>query len=367
VEQNMKLFNLLFLILFSYSFSYGQTSTVNGRFTVAGMTASELSILLQINTNTGTDDLGGATIVFSFDTTAIYINQNPVKNVDYIYHNFCDGNYSPATVTRPARNTVWVNIDLPYTNNNNGTLVAASPGWTDVVTIHFDIVDPNGAAHLDWQTVSPFWGIYDANNSTQWQTGTFTDLFGPLPVELVSFNATLLSNQYVLLEWKTASSINNSGFEIQKSYSATDNWEKIGFVENKGEPNSLVEYNFTDVTQHKLSQIKYRLKMIDNDGSFEYSEEIEISAFPLSYELAQNYPNPFNPSTTINFQLPVTGHVTLKIFNILGNEIATLINTTKTAGRYEINFDAAGLASGVYVYHLAAGDFSETKKMLLVR
>ncbi|HSW55019.1 MAG TPA: T9SS type A sorting domain-containing protein [Ignavibacteriaceae bacterium] len=366
----MKLFNLLFVILFYYSFSYGQTITVNGRFTVVNMTASNLSVKLQINTNTGTADLGGATIVFSFDTTAILINQNPVKNVDYIYYNFCDGNYSPATVTRPMKNTVWVNIDLPYTNNNNGTIVAASPGWTDVVTIHFDIVDPNGAAHLDWQTVSPFWGIYDANNSTQWQTGVFEDLFGPLPVELVSFTATVLANQNILLEWVTASSLNNSGFEIERASFLTtpvQGWEMIGFVANQGNPTSLVEYSFTDLTAHSFPVVKYRLKSIDNDGSFQYSDIIEINTLPLSYELSQNYPNPFNPSTTINFELPIAGHVTLKIFNILGNEIATLVNATKTAGRHEINFDAAGLASGVYVYHIAVGDFSETKKMLLVR
>ena len=182
------------------------------------MTSSELSILLQINTNTGTDDLGGATIAFSFDTTAVAIEDNPIKNVDYFFHNFCDGNYSPATITKPIRNQLWVNIDLPFINNNNGTIVTASPGWTDVVTIHFDIVDPNGAAHLDWQTTSPFWGIYDANNSTLWQTGEFTDLFGPLPVELVSFSASVLPNQTILLEWKTASSLNCIGFEIQNFF-----------------------------------------------------------------------------------------------------------------------------------------------------
>lgn len=385
----MKLFNLLFVILFYYSFSYGQTITVNGRFTVVNMTASNLSVKLQINTNTGTADLGGATIVFSFDTTAIHINQNPVKNVDYIYHNFCDGNYSPATVTRPMKNTVWVNIDLPYTNNNNGTIVAASPGWTDVVTIHFDIVDPNGAAHLDWQTSSPFWGIYDANNSTQWQTGVFEDLFGPLPVELVSFTGTLLQNQNVLLEWKTASALNHYGFEIERASSPpagkagmttpVHGWENIGFVKSHGDPTSLVEYSFTDLTAHSFPVVKYRLKSIDNDGSFQYSDIIEINTLPMNYDLSQNYPNPFNPSTKIKYSIPSVGtlytvSVQIKVFDILGNELATLVDEEKEPGVYEVEFAAAShsgnvrnLASGIYIYRMQAADFLETKKMLLLR
>ena len=371
----MKLFNfIVVIILFGFASSISST-TVNGRFTVVNMTSSKLSVLLQINTNSGTDDLGGATIVFSFDTTSICITQNPVKNVDYTYHNFCGGNYSSATITRPMKDKIWVNIDLPFNNSNNGTVVTGSPGWTDVVTIHFDILDPNGTAHLSWLKTSPFWGIYDADNTNLWQTGVFEDLFGSLPVELVSFTAKLLSNENVLLEWKTASSLNNYGFEIEKSYLKLDTWEKIGFVESYGDPSSLAEYSFTDATHHMLTNVKYRLKAIDYDGSFQYSDVIEINTGPMIYELSQNYPNPFNPSTKIKFTIPsitmsgveVTVSVKLKVYDVLGNEVAVLVDEEKEAGIYEAEFSAADLASGIYIYRLQTAEFTSTKKMTILK
>jgi len=368
----MKLFTALVGIILLFFVTTALPTNVNGRFTIVSIDSLKFTVKLQVNTNTGSDDLGGATIVFDFDTTAISFTNSPIKNVDYVSHNFCGGNYSPATVTRPMKNKIWVNIDLPFVNNNNGTVVAANPAWTDVVTIHLDVLDLTGAAHLSWLTSSPFWGIYDANNSTLWQTGTFTDLFGPLPVELVSFTGTLLSNENVFLEWKTASELNHYGFEIEKSYKNSDTWETIGFVESYGNPSSSVEYSFTDVTAHSFPIVKYRLKSIDNDGSFQYSDVIEVNAGPLSYELSQNFPNPFNPTTRIKFTIPSVGKqntvsIKLKVYDILGNEVATLVDEEKEAGTYEVEFSAANLASGIYIYRLQTAEFIDTKKMVLLR
>jgi len=107
----------LFICITNFSFP----TEVNGRFTVTSITASKFSVLIQINTGTGIDDLGGATIVFSFDTAAVSMTENPVRNVDYLFHNFSGGNYSFATITRPMMDKIWINIDLPFNNNNNGT------------------------------------------------------------------------------------------------------------------------------------------------------------------------------------------------------------------------------------------------------
>jgi hypothetical protein len=387
----MKLFNALVGIILLFFVTTALPTDVNGRFTIVSIDSLKFTVKLQVNTNTGSDDLGGATIVFDFDTTALSFTNSPVKNVDYVSHNFCGGNYSPATVTRPMKNKIWVNIDLPFVNNNNGTVVAANPAWTDVVTIHFDVLDLTGAAHLTWLTSSPFWGIYDANNSTLWQTGTFTDLFGPLPVELVSFTGKLLSNKNVFLEWKTASELNHYGFEIEKAPSKSppkgetpEEWVTIGFVESYGNPGSLVEYSFTDVTLHSSTIVKYRLKSIDNDGSFQYSDIVEINTLPLSYELSQNYPNPFNPSTKIKYSIPSVGtqytvSVQIKVFDILGNEVAILVDEEKEPGGYEVTFNSHsgevgnlpagrhGLASGIYIYRLQTPEFTSTKKMVLLR
>ena len=174
----MKQFMILVgIILFCFTF-FVLPATINGRFIVQNINNTTISVLLQVNTNTGTDDLGGTTIVFGFDTSAISFTNTPIKNVDYIFHNFSGGNYSSATVTKPMKNTIWVNIDLPFANSNNGTVVAGSPQWTNVVTIIFDIKNPNISPGLTWFMTSLFWGIYDANNTTFWQTGVFEGNFG---------------------------------------------------------------------------------------------------------------------------------------------------------------------------------------------
>ena len=158
-------------------------------------------------------------------------------------------------------------------------------------------------------------------------------------------------------------------------------WEKIGFVNGNGNSNSPKNYSFNDktVTGGKYS---YRLKQIDNDGQFEYSNIIEVDInLPLEFSLNQNYPNPFNPSTTIKYTIPsvtlspdknginsVEGsRVQLKIYDVLGNEVATLVDENKPAGSYEVNFDAGNLSNGVYFYKLQAGNFVQTKKMLLIK
>ena len=133
------LFHLFGSFLFLCSIPILATD-INGRFLVQTMDSSNFSVTLQINSNSGTDDLGGTTLVFYFDNTAISIAENPVNGIDYTFHNFSNGNYSQATITKPTANQIWVNIDLPLINNNNGTVVAANPGlvkrrnrWTTVI------------------------------------------------------------------------------------------------------------------------------------------------------------------------------------------------------------------------------------------
>jgi hypothetical protein len=192
----------------------------------------------------------------------------------------------------------------------------------------------------------------------------------PLPVELTSFFANIKNNN-VILKWSTATELNNYGFEVQREVrgqkSEGSNWEKIGFVEGNGNSNSPKNYQFVDKKLYGGSRFIYRLKQIDNDGKFSYSDEIEIEVIPNEYKLAQNYPNPFNPVTNFEFQIPAGGLVTLKICDILGNEVAAILNEELEAGFYRYQWDASGLASGIYFYQLKAGNFTETKKMILLR
>jgi len=214
-----------------------------------------------------------------------------------------------------------------------------------------------------------------------------------LPVELSSFTASL-SGSTVKLNWKTATEVNNYGFEVErKSPSPTPSlregaldWKLIGFVDGNGNSNSEKSYSFTDnITLNLNNTIKaqYRLKQIDNDGTFNYSNEIEVelNIVPKAFALEQNYPNPFNPSTKIKYSIPIIGtgiipqSVTLKVYDVLGKEVATLVNEQEPAGNYEVDFNALNLASGIYLYRLSVGNpsdgagkyFTDVNKMLLIK
>jgi len=185
----------------------------------------------------------------------------------------------------------------------------------------------------------------------------------PLPVELTSFTAKA-SGTTVALNWETKTEVDNNGFEVERN--ATGTWQKIGFVEGHGTANSPKYYSFSDANPLG-SKIQYRLKQIDNDGSFEYSPVVEVEIAPVNYTLYQNYPNPFNPSTVIRYALPVAGMVTIDVFNALGEKVSTLLNGQVEAGFNQVSFDATNLPSGLYFYRIQSGDFTSIKKMLLMK
>lgn len=190
-----------------------------------------------------------------------------------------------------------------------------------------------------------------------------------IPVELTSFVASVSDND-VILNWTTATELNNKGFEIertQKTNSTNLNWTTVGFVNGNGTTTELKDYSFTDKKLNPASYL-YRLKQIDFDGTFVYSQEIEVDLTnPIDFQLSQNYPNPFNPSTIIKYQLPTNSFVSIKVFDVLGSEIKTLVNEFKNAGYYEVEFNATNIPSGFYLYKMQAENFTSVKKMILVR
>ena len=190
-----------------------------------------------------------------------------------------------------------------------------------------------------------------------------------VPVELDLFTATVSDND-VLLKWNTVTEINNFGFDVERTVISIAErdllWNVIGFIPGNGNSNIIHQYVFQD--KDLLSgNYQYRLKQIDNDGTFEYSNSIEVTILPKQFALYQNYPNPFNPSTTISYDLPVNDFVTLKIYDVIGNELETLINEEQPAGYHKINFNASGFSSGMYFYTLQSGNKIFTNKMILIK
>ncbi|MBK8550423.1 MAG: T9SS type A sorting domain-containing protein [Ignavibacteria bacterium] len=222
---------------------------------------------------------------------------------------------------------------------------------------------------------SKFNSISSPTENTSYVVGTRGTILktvdgGALPVELTSFNYSLNINN-VTLYWLTSGEINNSGFEVERSNvngEVSNSWESIGFVEGQGSTNQSHEYNFED---RKLSagKYKYRLRQTDFSGNYEYynlNSEVVIGT-PEKYELSQNYPNPFNPVTHLEFGIPDLGFVTLKVYDITGREVKTLVKEIKPAGRYSLTFDGSNLSSGIYFYTLTAGEFKQTKRMMILK
>ena len=208
-----------------------------------------------------------------------------------------------------------------------------------------------------------------------------------LPVELTTFIANVSKNS-IELSWETATEVNNYGFEVERQYQETSiknqdkiqSWNKIAFVEGHGNSNSPKYYSFIDKSVSS-GKYNYRLKQIDIDGSYEYSDIVEVDlGLPSEFKLTQNYPNPFNPTTTISYSilnvasdLPAgqasfnMSNVQLKVFDVLGKEVAALVNEQQGSGIYKVEFDASKLTSGIYFYTIRIGKFMETKKMLLMK
>jgi hypothetical protein len=166
--------------------------------------------------------------------------------------------------------------------------------------------------------------------------------------------------------WHTATEINNYGFEVERNSDSL--WRKIGFLEGNGTTNSPKEYSFQDKT-FRDGKYTYRLKQIDRDGKFKYSQsvEVEISIVPKVFALEQNYPNPFNPTTIIRYDIPKDTRVKIVVFDMLGRQVKTLVDEETSSGRYKVQFNASDLSSGVYFYRLLTSDFIQTKKLLLMR
>jgi hypothetical protein len=242
------------------------------------------------------------------------------------------------------------------------------------------------------------WEVYSTQGTGMWQTEldwvnesvktrqlwgfssfALTDGTNPLPVELCSFNASV-ANRDVDLEWTTCSEVNNRGFDIERrlfnsSTNQFNGWVKAGFVAGNGTTNEQQNYRFSD---KKLSSGKYqyRLKQIDFNGNFEYHELTNpqdiIIGSPVVADLFQNYPNPSNPTSKVDYQIPFSGKVSLKVFDITGREVATLVDKDLESGYYTAEFNGSGLASGVYFYRLAASSvtgnsFSKTMKLILIK
>ena len=245
--------------------------------------------------------------------------------------------------------------------------ITVPPDWKEAIVIQGSSIDTIktfvvGASTYVRTYVIPDGGILILNKKDP-----------PLPVELTSFTAAVI-NKGVDLNWKTSTEINNNRFDIERMIE-NNAWQNIGSLPGAGNSNSPKAYSFIDNSSLSTGKYSYRLKQMDNDGHYKYSNtvEVEVTFTPGSYSLDQNYPNPFNPSTRIKYSIPFESNVKVIVFNTLGETVSELTNELQGAGTYETSFNSPGISSGVYFYSIVANStdgkqsFRETKKMMLLK
>lgn len=356
----MKNYFLLTLLMFISSLTFSQT--INGQLgefeTNSNPFDSTLFVTLQIRLNDGESAVLGHAynIKFNYDTLALQF-----INGTYLNFNEING-YQTQPILRPGGSSTIQNIE---TELISGSGQSATDSWIDFIVFEFKIIDFSLVSNICPHTNSNGFHFYSPNSLQDWTIGEWLCYVSNIPVELTSFTAISQPGS-VTLNWTTATEINNHGFEIEKRFENSE-WKTISFIEGHGTTTEPNNYNFTDKDLHN-GKYYYRLKQVDFDGSYEYSNVIEVEGRVLnSYQLYQNYPNPFNPITTINYSIPNSSFVQLIVYNSIGQEIAILANEIIEAGNHNIDFDATNLPSGIYFYQLQAGSFVETKKMVLMK
>ena len=252
-------------------------------------------------------------------------------------------------------NVTYGSQDMDY-NPENGNLY-----WTAYWSSgffseggSFRVIDPAAGTSTEISTFNQFETI----------TGFSINADCIVPVELSSFNASV-NGTSVTLNWTTATETNNQGFSVERM--SGNSWQQIGFVPGFGTTSEKHSYSFND-DNLKAGAYSYRLLQKDFDGSESYSDAVNVVVTkPSNFSLEQNYPNPFNPTTRLSYSIPMQSFVSIKIYNITGEEVASLVNDVQTEGQHQVTFNAKNLSSGIYIAKMTAGSFSSTIKMNLLK
>jgi hypothetical protein len=319
--------------------------------------------------------LNGGTPTF----TEVYTSDTDGNILTYSWDDIMANNEPTTTATQGTNELLIASIAYPL--RNSAAVIPVAPGvcvgrYRITNTQPFSGQNANLAFKFDgYGTICLAYLAGAGNNTTTPIVGTtdYSNWNNPLlPVELSSF-ASAAQGLTVLLTWSTKTEKNSDRFEIERSLVTNTTWSTVGTVKASVLSNSVKNYSYTD-TKLQSGKYQYRLKMVDNDGSFSYSSvEAAVVAVPKDFTVSQNYPNPFNPSTKIDYQVPVDSKVIMDVYNIAGQKVMELVNQEQSAGYYTVDFGASKLSSGVYIYRLAASDkaignnFSSIKKMTLLK
>ncbi|MDZ7319689.1 MAG: leucine-rich repeat domain-containing protein, partial [candidate division KSB1 bacterium] len=330
------------------------------------------------------NDLNGMQNLTNLQSLSLNVNQvtdlTPLQNLTNLVVLACNDNQ--IADVNPLQ--TLINLTTLYLGNNQIADIAGISGLVNLVDLRLDgnLLDNDDLPMMyDLDQLTSL----DLRNNPGITSGTAMQALGdnldsmdcvdilwdgicgedPVPVELSSFNASE-RNGDVLLAWKTESESNSFGFQVERSKD-NQQFQAIGFVAGRGTTTAATTYEFLD-KKAGTGITYYRLKMIDLDGTFEYSGTIEIALHaPAAYRLGQNFPNPFNSKTMISFSVPEKRQVEIAVYDITGKQVMVLMNKVCEAGSYQISFDAKNLPSGTYYYKMTAGEFTSVQKLVVLK
>ena len=333
--------------------------SVDLRFVLVTNDQVNYDVKIQIKAKGSTFGMGTSFLVFTYDSSALAISTTPVPD------NFSGGSYASMALTNlnPQQATLTILL-LPF---QTATVVTLS--WMNVATVHFTTKNPSGHSNLAWSGSTTV--FKDAGAQVTKDTLYPLDT-SPLPVELSSFNVDVRPNRGIRAAWSTVTEVNNYGFELQSSPESPTGFRTVPGSFTRGHGTSLVPHSYqVEVPMPSPGTWYYRLVQMDMNGGVSRTEpvlvEVNESFGSREFALNQNYPNPFNPATTIEYMLPQATHVSLCVYNALGELVSSLVDADRPAGMHSVELNAMALPSGVYFYRLKAGDFLATKRFLLLK
>ncbi|HVO74517.1 MAG TPA: T9SS type A sorting domain-containing protein [Ignavibacteriaceae bacterium] len=335
---------------------------------------------------TGANDLylGNAQFILIFNSAA-YTNPSIIKQAASFWNLISSdltsvgSNYRTNTSVTISGNQIQISINGPTPSDQEGfdASVARIDNQEKVHQIGrykiSGISNSNEYMNLQWVSAGdPRSKLFSLANTDPFisseATGTWTNPPNQeLPVEMISFCANIIENKAIHLIWQTASEVNNYGYEVERKIYGNENWVKLKFIAGCGNTNSPKSYEYIDSNPIGGSKFIYRLKQIDTDGKYTYSDKVAVEILPKEFQLYQNYPNPFNPDTKIKFAVPIKSKVSLILYSALGEKVKEIANGDYEPGFYNIDLNASDLASGVYIYRLVANNFVASKKIMLMK
>jgi len=380
MKRTTFLLGVIFVSLFCFNALLAQSYDlqlvlVNNDATVGG----NFDVNIQIRSVGGTFALGTSNLVFTYNTSGfdpLILVWDATKGKwiaqDITSHNFSGGSYNTMDVTEPVTGRVSTNIELQSTNN--GTTVSSI--WMDVVTIRFKIKNPAATSGMVWRTSTPNRTVvFLDNESTEATANNLIGLDTAIPVELTMFTAEAFDGT-VELKWRTETETENFGFHIYRSMAEKSDYTQINteIIRGAGTSPQAQSYSYEDRNVQSGNTYYYKLSDVDYNGSMNFHGPISviIEALPTEYQLEQNFPNPFNPETSISFDLKEAGKVSLKIYNLQGQLVRTLVDENKPAGRFSVKWNGMGengstVASGIYMYILDVNNFKQSQKLIFMR